>query len=47
MDKRTLENWKKVKEALEAAGKTDTFYYQRALSILGRGVDPVDEPFKH
>ena len=23
-----------VKEALEAAGKTDTFYYQRALAIL-------------
>lgn len=47
MDKRTLENWQRVKEALEKAGKTDCLYYKRAVSILGRGVDPLDEPFKH
>ena len=41
MDRRTLENWKKVKEALEAAGKTDTFYYQRALAILAGRKDPL------
>ena len=38
MDKQTYENWLRVKQALEKAGKTDTFYYKRALSILsGKG----------
>ena len=49
MDKRTLENWKKVKEALEAAGKTDTFYYQRALTILPERKIPsrLNSSFSH
>lgn len=33
MDSKTLENWKKVKEALEAAGKTNTNIYRRAAYI--------------
>lgn len=41
IDKRTYENWLKVKQALEAAGKTDTFYYQRALAILAGKKDPL------
>lgn len=40
-DKQTYENWLKVKQALEAAGKTDTFYYQRALAILAGKKDPL------
>ena len=40
MDSRTLENWKKVKEALEAAGKTDSYFYKRAAAIIRTGVDP-------
>jgi hypothetical protein len=40
MDLRTRENWAKVKEALERAGKTDCYYYQRAVAILTRGSDP-------
>ncbi len=40
-DKRTYENWLKVKQALEAAGKTDTFYYQRALAIIAGKKDPL------
>jgi len=36
MDDKTLENWKKVKEALEAAGKTNTNIYRRAASICIR-----------
>jgi len=40
VDPRTRENWTKVKEALERAGKTDCYYYKRAVAILARGVDP-------
>jgi hypothetical protein len=40
VDSRTLENWKKVKEALEAAGKTDSYFYKRASAIIRTGVDP-------
>jgi len=37
-----LENWGKIKSALEAADKTDNFYYKRAISILQTGQDPLD-----
>jgi len=40
MDQRTRDNWAKVKEALERAGKTDCYYYKRAVAILTRGSDP-------
>ena len=43
MDKRELENWQKVKKALEAAGKTDSFFYKRAIAILSTGRDPLRE----
>jgi hypothetical protein len=41
MDKQTLENWRKVKEALERSGKTDCFFYKRAVAILSTGRDPL------
>ena len=41
MDKRTLENWKKVKEALEKSGNTSCFFYKRAVAILSTGRDPL------
>jgi hypothetical protein len=41
MDKRTLDNWKKVKDALEKAGKTDSMFYQRAVAILAGRPDPL------
>jgi hypothetical protein len=41
MDKRTYENWLRVKQALERAGKTDTMYYKRAVSILAGKKDPL------
>lgn len=44
MDKEQIEKWRKVKEALEKAGKTDSFFYKRALSVLKTGVDPGDDP---
>ena len=41
MDHRTFENWQKVKEALEKAGKTDCWYYKRAVAILSGKPDPL------
>lgn len=41
MDRRTLENWQRVKKALEKAGKTDSWYYKRAVSILAGKPDPL------
>ena len=41
MDHRTLENWKRVEEALRKAGKTDSWYYKRAVSILAGKPDPL------
>ena len=40
MDSTEYENWKKVKEALEAAGKTDCHFYKRAVSICKEKKDP-------
>ena len=34
-----IQNWKKVKEALERAGKTDSYFYKRAVAILTTGKD--------
>ena len=36
-----IENWRKVKQALEAAGKTDCYFYKRAVSIIKTGRDPM------
>ena len=41
MDSRTYENWRKVKEALEKAGKTDCMFYKRAVAILSGKPDPL------
>jgi hypothetical protein len=37
------ENWRKIKEALEAAGKTDNWYYKRAVAILAGAPDPLGD----
>jgi hypothetical protein len=42
MDARTLENWQRVKQALEKAGKTDCMFYKRAVAILSGRPDPLD-----
>ena len=42
MDKQELENWKRVKEALEKAGKTDSMYYKRAVAIIEGRPDPLE-----
>jgi len=41
MDRRTVENWQKVKEALEKAGKTDSMFYRRAVAIVAGRPDPL------
>ena len=41
MDRRTLENWEKVKEALEKAGKADSMFYRRAVAIVAGRPDPL------
>jgi len=40
MNDRTRENWAKVKEALERAGKTSSPFYTRAVTVLTTGRDP-------
>ena len=42
MDAQTRDNWRRVKEHLERAGKTDNQYYKRALIILAGHADPFD-----
>jgi len=48
VDQQTRDNWLKIKIALETAGKTDSFFYRRAVSILRTGKDPLENlpPFK-
>lgn len=41
MSKEELENWEKVKTALEAAGKTDCMFYKRAVAICDGKEDPL------
>jgi|TARA_B100000085_G_C18386049_1_gene448432 hypothetical protein len=40
MNKETYENWVKIKQMLEASGKTDSFFYKRAAYIVQNGRDP-------
>jgi hypothetical protein len=39
MEAYQVENWRKVKKALEEAGKTDTWFYKRASNIAKTGMD--------
>jgi hypothetical protein len=43
MDADTLENWRKIKAALEKAGKTDCYFYKRAVIICRGGKDPFED----
>ena len=38
---RTVENWQKVKKALEKAGKIDCMFYRRAVAIVAGKPDPL------
>lgn len=37
-----MENWRRIKEALEESGTTENFYYKRAVSVLKGNGDPLD-----
>ena len=41
MDQRALNNWRLIKETLEREGKTDCFFYKRAIAILAGKRDPL------
>ena len=41
MDRHTLENWKKIKELMEKQGRTETYFYKRAMAILAGSPDPL------
>lgn len=41
MDRHTLENWQKIKELMERQGRTDSFFYRRAVAILSGKKDPL------
>jgi len=43
MDEKTKENWKKIKESMEASGKTDNMFYRRAVKIVNGESDPLDK----
>ena len=43
MSEAELNNWRKVKEALEEAGKTDSMFYKRAVAISSGDDDPLDK----
>jgi len=41
MNEKELENWRKVKEALEESGNTKSEYYRRAVAIVSGLPDPL------
>jgi len=43
VDAQTRDNWRKIKQALESAGKTDCYFYHRAVVICNGGNDPMDQ----
>jgi len=44
VDQHTRDNWRKIKQVLEEAGKTDSFFYRRAVAICRGGRDPFEDP---
>ena len=45
MDEKQVEKWALVKDSLEKAGKTDSFFYKRACAVVTTGRDPGPEAF--
>jgi hypothetical protein len=43
VDRHTRDNWHKIKQVLEDAGKTDCYFYKRAVAICLGGKDPFDD----
>ena len=45
MDQQEKANWERVKDELEKEGKTDSYFYKRAVAICNGEDDPL-EPLK-
>ena len=43
MDQHTRDNWHKIKQVLEDAGKTDCYFYKRAVTICRGGKDSLED----
>ena len=43
MDRHTRDNWQKIKQVLEDAGKTDSYFYKGAVAICRGGKDPFKD----
>jgi hypothetical protein len=41
MSKEERDNWQRIKETMEAQGKTDNFFYKRACAIVNGDADPL------
>ena len=41
MNKDEKANWERIKEALEKEGKTDNYFYKRAVAICNGEPDPL------
>ena len=42
MSKEELENWQRIKDHMEAIGKTDNHFYLRAVAIVAGKEDPIE-----
>lgn len=41
MSKEELENWQRIKDAMDESGNTDNYFYKRAVVILEGKEDPL------
>ena len=41
MSKEEMANWQRIKEVMEKEGKTDNFFYKRAVAICNGEADPL------
>ena len=42
MTEKELANWQRIKDHMEAIGKTDNHFYTRAVAIITGGEDPIE-----
>ena len=42
MNNQELDNWKRIKDAMEEKGTTDNFFYKRAVAICAGGKDLIE-----
>ena len=42
MSKDELDNWQRIKDAMEEEGTTDNYFYKRAVAICAGGKDPME-----